>query len=103
MTAPGSLAFHIDRPTQWRPVSPVVEIAGWLHPGAGRQCRDVRARVDGQVCVQGENVRSIRDVYQLRRRVGMVFPLPVGLPLSIVVAVTSLILIPCVWPLALPD
>ena len=43
----------------------------------------VHARVDGQVCVQGEDVRSIRDVYQLRRRVGMVFPLPVGLPLTI--------------------
>lgn len=43
----------------------------------------VHARVEGQVCVQGEDVRKIRDVYQLRRRVGMVFPLPVGLPLSI--------------------
>ena len=31
----------------------------------------------------GEDVFKIRNVYQLRRRVGMVFPLPVGLPLSV--------------------
>jgi phosphate transport system ATP-binding protein len=30
-----------------------------------------------------EDVFKIRNVYQLRRRVGMVFPLPVGLPLSV--------------------
>jgi phosphate transport system ATP-binding protein len=41
------------------------------------------ARVDGQVLVDGRDVASMRDVYNLRRRIGMVFPLPVGLPLSI--------------------
>ncbi|OHB75685.1 MAG: phosphate ABC transporter ATP-binding protein, partial [Planctomycetes bacterium RBG_16_64_10] len=41
------------------------------------------ARVDGQVLVGGEDVYRMRNVYQLRRRVGMVFPLPVGLPMSI--------------------
>jgi phosphate transport system ATP-binding protein len=41
------------------------------------------ARVTGQVLVDGEDVRRMRSVYQLRRRVGMVFPLPVGLPLSV--------------------
>jgi phosphate transport system ATP-binding protein len=41
------------------------------------------AKVTGQVLVGGEDVRRIRNVYQLRRRVGMVFPLPVGLPLSV--------------------
>lgn len=39
--------------------------------------------VEGIVKVQGEDVASIRNVYELRRKVGMVFPLPVGLPLSI--------------------
>ncbi len=33
--------------------------------------------------VDGEDVFRIRNVYDLRRRVGMVFPLPVGLPLSV--------------------
>jgi phosphate transport system ATP-binding protein len=41
------------------------------------------ARVTGQVLVGGEDVQSIRNVYNLRRRIGMVFPLPVGLPLSV--------------------
>ncbi len=41
------------------------------------------ARVRGTVLVDGEDVFRMRNVYALRRRVGMVFPLPVGLPLSI--------------------
>jgi phosphate transport system ATP-binding protein len=41
------------------------------------------ARVEGRVAVSGQDVRDIRSVYELRRRVGMVFPLPVGLPMSI--------------------
>jgi phosphate transport system ATP-binding protein len=35
------------------------------------------------VLVGGEDVQAIRNVYNLRRRIGMVFPLPVGLPLSV--------------------
>jgi len=41
------------------------------------------ARTEGTVRVDGEDVRDVRNVYELRRRVGMVFPLPVGLPLSV--------------------
>jgi phosphate transport system ATP-binding protein len=41
------------------------------------------AKVEGRVTVGGENVRDVANVYELRRRIGMVFPLPVGLPLSI--------------------
>jgi phosphate transport system ATP-binding protein len=41
------------------------------------------AAVDGQVTVDGEDVFDLRNVFELRRRVGMVFPLPVGLPMSI--------------------
>ena len=41
------------------------------------------ASVQGTVSVAGENVRSLRNVYRLRRRIGMVFPLPVGLPMSV--------------------
>ena len=41
------------------------------------------ARVQGQVLVGGEDVNRMRNAYALRRRVGMVFPLPVGLPLSV--------------------
>jgi len=41
------------------------------------------ARAHGLVEVEGENVQHVRNVYELRRKVGMVAPLPVGLPLSI--------------------
>jgi phosphate transport system ATP-binding protein len=41
------------------------------------------ARVQGQVVVDDQDVAGIRNVNQLRRRIGMVFPLPVGLPLSV--------------------
>ncbi len=41
------------------------------------------AKVQGRVLIDGEDVFRIRNVYELRRKVGMVFPLPVGLPLSV--------------------
>ena len=37
----------------------------------------------GQVLVDGEDVLRARNVHDLRRRIGMVLPLPVGLPLSV--------------------
>jgi len=40
-------------------------------------------RVDGEILVAGKDVRSWRNLYALRRRIGVVFPLPVGLPMSI--------------------
>jgi phosphate transport system ATP-binding protein len=41
------------------------------------------ARVSGAVRVAGEDVRRTKDIFALRRRIGMVAPLPTGLPLSI--------------------
>ena len=41
------------------------------------------AKVAGQVRIDGDDVNRIRSVEKLRRRIGMVFPLPVGLPLSV--------------------
>jgi phosphate transport system ATP-binding protein len=41
------------------------------------------AKVHGQIQIDGQDVFKIRNVYELRRRIGMVFPLPVGLPLSV--------------------
>src|SRR5207249_4902612 len=43
----------------------------------------VGTRVEGTIKVDGEDVQRVRDVYGLRRKIGMVAPLPVGLPLSI--------------------
>ena len=39
--------------------------------------------VSGDISIDGKNTRKEFNVYELRRSIGMVFPLPVGLPLSI--------------------
>jgi phosphate transport system ATP-binding protein len=41
------------------------------------------AHVSGTIRVDGEDVRRVKDVFALRRKIGMVAPLPVGLPMSI--------------------
>ena len=41
------------------------------------------ATVTGSIRIDGDNIRRVKDVFGLRRRVGMVAPLPVGLPMSI--------------------
>ena len=41
------------------------------------------ARATGELWIDGEDVFQLRNVYALRRRVGMVFPLPIGLPLTV--------------------
>jgi phosphate transport system ATP-binding protein len=40
-------------------------------------------QVEGTVTFAGRDVRTIRNLYALRSHIGVVFPLPVGLPLSI--------------------
>jgi phosphate transport system ATP-binding protein len=39
--------------------------------------------VEGSIHFRGRDVREWRNVYALRRRIGVVVPLPVGLPLSV--------------------
>lgn len=40
-------------------------------------------RVEGNISFSGHDISKIRNVYGYRRRIGVVFPLPVGLPLSV--------------------
>lgn len=40
-------------------------------------------KVGGTVKIDGEDTKKMKSVHELRRKIGMVFPLPVGLPLSI--------------------
>lgn len=44
---------------------------------------DPGMEVEGTILFDGKDVHTVRNVYALRRRVGVVFPLPVGLPLTI--------------------
>ena len=40
-------------------------------------------KVDGKIEFSGHDISKVRNVYGLRSRIGVVFPLPVGLPLSV--------------------
>lgn len=44
---------------------------------------DSNMTVGGKILFEGQDITAIRNVYALRRKVGVVFPLPVGLPMSI--------------------
>jgi len=39
--------------------------------------------VEGEIYFEGHDITAVRNVYALRQKVGVVFPLPVGLPMSI--------------------
>ncbi len=40
-------------------------------------------QVTGDVLFDGQNIRDLKNIYAFRRRIGVVFPLPVGLPLTV--------------------
>jgi len=40
-------------------------------------------RISGDILFNDINIRAVRNVYALRSRIGVVFPLPVGLPLTV--------------------
>lgn len=44
---------------------------------------DANMLVDGQIHFDGHDLKRIRNVYALRRKIGVVFPLPVGLPMTV--------------------
>ena len=78
------ISFHIERN----------EIFGIIGPAQSGKTTLLRAinrtfeftagtRMTGTIKVDGEDVKKTKDVYGLRRKIGMVAPLPVGLPLSI--------------------
>ncbi|MCC7279309.1 MAG: phosphate ABC transporter ATP-binding protein [Chromatiaceae bacterium] len=40
-------------------------------------------RVEGDISFNGHDVRHLKNIYALRSRIGVVFPLPVGLPMTV--------------------
>jgi len=40
-------------------------------------------QVDGEILFNGRDIRHLKNVYALRSRIGVVFPLPVGLPMTV--------------------
>ncbi len=78
------LSFGIPRHTIFGIIGPANSGKTTLLKAINRTLEFVGgARISGQVLINGENVAAIREPTDLRRRIGMVFPLPVGLPLSV--------------------
>jgi len=44
---------------------------------------DSNMNVDGTILFNNRNIHQLKNIYALRSRIGVVFPLPVGLPLTI--------------------
>ena len=44
---------------------------------------DSNMRVSGEIRFNGRNIRHLENIYALRSRIGVVFPLPVGLPMTV--------------------
>jgi phosphate transport system ATP-binding protein len=44
---------------------------------------DSNMHVNGEILFNGLDIRRLKNVYALRSRIGVVFPLPVGLPMTI--------------------
>jgi len=73
------------------PRNSVIGIIGPANSGKTTLLKSINRTIDlvaggrftGQVLINGQDVARIRNPNDLRRRIGMVFPLPVGLPLTI--------------------
>jgi phosphate transport system ATP-binding protein len=91
------LAVHQDGKRVLGPIDLSIaehEIFGIIGPAGSGKTSFLRAinrmdemtpgmRVEGQLLFDGREVKRWRNVYALRARIGVVFPLPVGLPLSV--------------------
>jgi glycosyltransferase involved in cell wall biosynthesis/GT2 family glycosyltransferase len=65
MSRAPEFAYHLDHPPAWKPTVPNLEIVGWLYAGAGRECRDIRAVVDGVIFlgIYGLERADVRQAY----------------------------------------
>ena len=70
------------------------EIFGIIGPANGGKTSFLKAlnrmdqfnpamQVTGEILYNGHDIRHWRNIYALRRRIGVVFPLPVGLPMTV--------------------
>jgi phosphate transport system ATP-binding protein len=78
------ISFHVEANEIFGVIGPAQSGKTTLLRGINRTLEFTPgARMTGTIQVDGEDVRRVPNVYELRRKIGMVAPLPVGLPLSI--------------------
>ena len=78
------ISFHINRHEIFGVIGPAQSAKTSLLRCLNRTIDfSPEAVVSGTVKVNGRDVRAQTDIYDLRRKIGMVAPLPVGLPMSI--------------------
>jgi len=78
------ISFHIERNEIFAIIGPAQSGKTTLLRAINRTLEfTAGSRMTGIIKVDGEDVKKTRDVYGLRRKIGMVAPLPVGLPLTI--------------------
>ena len=78
------ISFHIN-------TNEILGVIGPAQSGKTSLLRCINRTIDftpgasqsGVIKVDGEDVQKVSSVYELRRKIGMVAPLPVGLPMSI--------------------
>lgn len=92
-----NLAIHYDETTALSGVTLDIrenEIFGIIGPANAGKTSFLKAlnrmdmfadgmKVDGDITFNGRDIRNLNNVYALRSRIGVVFPLPVGLPMTI--------------------
>jgi phosphate transport system ATP-binding protein len=92
-----NLSIHYDAETALEGVSFDIrehEIFGIIGPANAGKTSFLKAinrmdmfnpnmKVGGRIMFNDHDISKVRNVYGLRRRIGVVFPLPVGLPLSV--------------------
>ena len=79
-----NLSFKIERSSVFGIIGPANSGKTTLLKTINRTLDFVgSARFIGQVLINGEDIAAVPRPNELRRRIGMVFPLPVGLPLTV--------------------
>ena len=78
------VSFHINRHEIFGVIGPAQSAKTSLLRCLNRTIDfSPEAQVSGTIKVNGQDVRTSGSIYELRRKIGMVAPLPVGLPMSI--------------------
>jgi GT2 family glycosyltransferase/glycosyltransferase involved in cell wall biosynthesis len=72
MSQAPAFSYYIDTPQNWKPSHAATEISGWFYAGVERECRDIRAVIDGVVFygIYGLQRLDVQQAYPEDRSAG---------------------------------